>query len=707
MGTRGGVLLVRLGEGADARSLCVKPFDARMVNVDQEMLAADILRAAGVRVPAARLATQAEIDDEIVPHLMAKFECTTGSWSFPDFLKNAGLFWSRADLRQMAGIPSSGGAAEHEAARKAGRVAMRAAVDAGDARAEPVAVLEFVRGLTLLQSAGAAVLDVGSYEMLGRIAAVDVLLNNFDRLPIGFDTEGNLGNVILEPIADGGVVCCAIDSCVHPLESTALQRYLARLRAQAQAPDLAAAAAALEALSGAVLLESQIGALRRGWRQGLATICELTRSGELRVLLESRVDDAVAAGAVREELERATHFVLVVAEAMIDLVGASGGMPPPLPSDGACGSYTENRLSGVRGLGTFLLETCSMLPVDAVPLFAFDFDRTLTNGFAPPGAQLEARIRGGQHTLDGLHAVAALTNSRQCIITARTDETGRVSQGKLRQVVAQLAKSQHELLKCFDIPKDDSCNRIVELLPESTPESAAESPGVSPVWKWRDVPRALWGAGMYANLKGEGPIVFGRSVYVAGYNKSLALMLACGSEATRPPTHIFFIDDAPNNAYDVHCALPGLLRRQQPPFEGGAGAANSREHTPAALPVVRALWWDLYEEEFETKTMSPQTSGPDFAYLRGGVQEDFIYGPALRHFGMSLAEIAQRAETYEHVHRERGARQAAKAACERSQGSPAAAAGASVLDRRNQLHDLLVATGRAMTWASKRNMSAP
>ena len=66
--------MVRLGDGAEAKSLCVKPFDKRLVNVDHELLAGDILRAAGLRVPAARLVSQAEIDDEITPNLIAKFE---------------------------------------------------------------------------------------------------------------------------------------------------------------------------------------------------------------------------------------------------------------------------------------------------------------------------------------------------------------------------------------------------------------------------------------------------------------------------------------------------------------------------------------------------------------------------------------------------------------------------------------------------------
>ena len=95
MGTRGGVLVVRLGDGAEARSLCVKPFDKRLVNGDHELLATDILRAAGLRVPAARLASQAEIDDEITPILIAKFECTSGSWSMPDYAERGALLFAR------------------------------------------------------------------------------------------------------------------------------------------------------------------------------------------------------------------------------------------------------------------------------------------------------------------------------------------------------------------------------------------------------------------------------------------------------------------------------------------------------------------------------------------------------------------------------------------------------------------------------------
>lgn len=213
------------------------------------------------------------------------------------------------------------------------------------------------------------------------------------------------------------------------------------------------------------------------------------------------------------------------------------------------------------------------------------------------------------------------------------------------------------------------------------------------------MPRASWGPGMYAELIGEGPIVVGSSVYAPGYHKSLALLLACTADASRPVSHVFFIDDAPNNAYEVQRDLPGWLSRCVEAERAGGGSgvdAQGNAQQQRQPPVVRALWWDLYEEEFRAQTVAPTTCGPDFAYLRsGGAQPDFVYGRALRHFGLSRAQMCERAERYERVQRERDQGQAAKAALERTQPSTATATQeVSVRDRRNQLHQLLVATGR-------------
>ena len=119
---------------------------------------------------------------------------------------------------------------------------------------------------------------------------------------------------------------------------------------------------------------------------------------------------------------------------------------------------------------------------------------------------------------------------------------------------------------------------------------------------------------------------------------------------------------------------------------------------PAAEPVLRSLWWDLFEEEFESKTIAPTTSGPDFACLRDGAHRDFLYGSALRHFGLSESDILERARQYEHVQRERDARQAAKVAAldiSAKNAETPATSQPSVLDRRRTVEELLIAHGRA------------
>ena len=150
----------------------------------------------------------------------------------------------------------------------------------------------------------------------------------------------------------------------------------------------------------------------------------------------------------------------------------------------------------------------------------------------------------------------------------------------------------------------------------------------------------------------------------------------------------------------VHRDVPGWLRQWRasgPSGHGRPAAAHSSEDPTE--PVVRSLWWDLFEEEFESKTIACAASGPDFAYLRDHLQQGFVYDAALRHFGLSPADIAERAEKYERVHQERAQRRLAQAAADSSsaQSAPQAEAsgsGSSVLDRRGQLHELLVANGR-------------
>ena len=99
----------------------------------------------------------------------------------------------------------------------------------------------------------------------------------------------------------------------------------------------------------------------------------MVRGGALRAAIDARADAAVAAGGARGELAKASAYLLSVARGCRSAgrsrwraAASASCRPPPLPT------HPENRLSGWAGLGTFLVEACSSLPADAVPLFAFD-----------------------------------------------------------------------------------------------------------------------------------------------------------------------------------------------------------------------------------------------------------------------------------------------------------------------------------------------
>merc|ERR1712107_928597 len=74
---------------------------------------------------------------------------------------------------------------------------------------------------------------------LGRMCALDVLLNNFDRLPIPvWDNNGNLSNAL---VSADGQHCFGIDQQVYPIEEGANRNaYLERVRLLAKQLSLAA-----------------------------------------------------------------------------------------------------------------------------------------------------------------------------------------------------------------------------------------------------------------------------------------------------------------------------------------------------------------------------------------------------------------------------------------------------------------------------------
>ena len=90
-----------------------------------------------------------------------------------------------------------------------------------------------------------------------------------------------------------------------------------------------------------------------------------------------------------------------------------------------------------------------------------------------------------------------------------------------------------------------------------------------------------------------------------------------------------------------------------------------------------------YEEEFEERTIAPAPSGSDFAYHRDGARGGaFVYADALRHFGLTDADVEARAAAYADVQREqdsaRSARNAAAAAAAAGAAPDASARAASL-----------------------------
>jgi len=104
-------------------------------------------------------------------------------------------------------------------------------------RAPVLTVMEFVNGCDmmgvpanlLLSGNSRPELDIKNvwYE-LGKLSAFDLLINNYDRLPLAWNNEGNLGNIILGASAAPVV---GIDQAVHPIHhAEGLRRYTERVQ---------------------------------------------------------------------------------------------------------------------------------------------------------------------------------------------------------------------------------------------------------------------------------------------------------------------------------------------------------------------------------------------------------------------------------------------------------------------------------------------
>lgn len=162
-------------------------------------------------------------------------------------------------------------------------------------KSNTVCVMEFVDGFGMMGAvAGTYLRQAGDSQTvwydLGRLMAFDMLINNFDRLPLAWTNDGNLGNVLLGSSL-GPVV--GIDQCVAPITHPAgLHLYLSRVQqavTEARDGESNAFRAVKDSIFNNSAVELTAGELRR-LRSGCAdfaaeVVCRV-RNGDLEQTLQ-------------------------------------------------------------------------------------------------------------------------------------------------------------------------------------------------------------------------------------------------------------------------------------------------------------------------------------------------------------------------------------------------------------------------------------
>lgn len=171
--------------------------------------------------------------------------------------------------------------------------------------AEALIVMEFIDGCAMMGVAANGYLQQHRdtsrvWHVLGRLMGFDVLINNFDRLPLAWSNEGNLGNVMLSTVLDGPV---GIDHSVHPITNPAgLQNYLGRVRrvcVEVRDGDGASCNAVKQAIynNTAIALSSkELEELRYGCLELLQEVSRLASTGDMERILDEVSDN------IRQEL---------------------------------------------------------------------------------------------------------------------------------------------------------------------------------------------------------------------------------------------------------------------------------------------------------------------------------------------------------------------------------------------------------------------
>ena len=194
----------------------------------------------------------------------------------------------------------------------------------------------------------------------------------------------------------------------------------------------------------------------------------------------------------------------------------------------------------------------------------FDFDRTLTNGFANPNEELplERRIRGGGATLEALKQCKAHKELiHMYIITARSPTALT-----LQQLEASMTNCQEELAAIFLDSEEKAAPYQVE--------------------KFHEIQLAFKG-----------------TLYASDYSKSTAIRHLLTTKPSAE-TIVHFFDDFVGNAFYVGIS----------------------EYPVRTVKEVHAYWWDTFQEE-QLGLIGPVTSfSSDFPYQDGTIHARKHFG---------------------------------------------------------------------------------
>jgi len=159
----------------------------------------------------------------------------------------------------------------------------------------PVFLMDYIPGDVLLGLEKIEYLkDPQVLYEIGRILACDVLINNYDRLPLIWENQGNPGNLIFRKEEEGKTVVYAIDQCVTAIKDRdAIVAYLEKV---SKAIDEAKSRKAGECFKAVVQSLSsntgiQIGneyalKIQEGFLGGIKTICLILESEKSHFILE-------------------------------------------------------------------------------------------------------------------------------------------------------------------------------------------------------------------------------------------------------------------------------------------------------------------------------------------------------------------------------------------------------------------------------------